>query len=194
MTDSISELVSRIRSMEEELEQELERRRREFRYHIKRGRVIFEREVRQRHQVLRRKLLSYVAGARPLVVVTAPVIYSVIFPFVLLDLFVTLYQAICFPVYGIKKVRRADFITFDRKHLSYLNGLEKLNCMYCSYGNGLLAYSVEIAGRTEKYWCPIKHAKRMAGAHRYYPEFLEYGDAEGYHQRQRSSDTATTRP
>lgn len=194
MSDSISELVDRIRSMEEELEQKLERRRREFRYHIERGRVIFEREVRQRHQMLKRKLLSYVAGARPLVIVTAPVIYSVIIPFVLLDLFVTLYQAICFPVYRIEKVRRADFITFDRRHLSYLNGLEKLNCMYCSYGNGLLAYSAEVAGRTEKYWCPIKHARRMAGVHRYYPEFLEYGDAEGYHKHQRSSDTASTRP
>lgn len=188
MTDSISELVDRIRSMEEELEQKFERRRREFRYHTDRGRVIFEREVLQRHQMLKRKLLSYVAGARPLVVVTAPVIYSVIIPFVLLDLFVTLYQAICFPVYKIEKVRRADFITFDRRHLSYLNGLEKLNCMYCSYGNGLLAYSVEIAGRTEKYWCPIKHARRMAGVHRYYPAFLEYGDAEAYHKQQRLSD------
>lgn len=194
MTDSISDLVKRIRSMEDELEQELERRRQEFRYHIERGRVIFEREVRQRHQALKRKLVSYVAGARPLVVLTTPVIYSLIFPFVLLDLFVTMYQAICFPVYRIEKVRRADYITFDRKHLSYLNGLEKLNCMYCSYCNGLLSYSVEIAGRTEKHWCPIKHAKRMAGVHRYYPEFLEYGDAEGYLRHLRSTNSAVTRP
>jgi hypothetical protein len=176
LTDSITNLLKRIRSMEDELEQELERRRHEFRYHIEQGRVIFEREVRQRHQALKQKLLSYVAGARPLVVLTAPVIYLVIV------------QAICFSVYRIEKVRRADYITFDRKHLSYLNRLEKLNCIYCSYGNGLLAYAVEIAGRTEKHWCPIKHAKRIAGLHRYYPEFLEYGDAEGYQRKQRSSD------
>jgi hypothetical protein len=188
LTDSITNLLKRIRSMEDELEQELERRRHEFRYHIEQGRVIFEREVRQRHQALKQKLLSYVAGARPLVVLTAPVIYLVIVPFVLLDLFMTIYQAICFSVYRIEKVRRADYITFDRKHLSYLNRLEKLNCIYCSYGNGLLAYAVEIAGRTEKHWCPIKHAKRIAGLHRYYPEFLEYGDAEGYQRQQRSSD------
>ena len=78
------------------------------------------------------------AGARPMVILTAPVIYSVIIPFVLLDLFVSLYQAVCFPVYGIEKVRRRDYIAYDRKHLSYLNGFEKLNCVYCAYGNGLL--------------------------------------------------------
>lgn len=190
MIDNITDLVLRIRNMEDELEQELERRRHDFRYHIEQGRIIFEREVLKRHEALKRELLSYVAGARPLVVLTAPIIYSLIVPFALLDLFVTIYQTICFPVYRIEKVRRTDYITFDRKHLSYLNGLEKLNCMYCSYGNGLLAYAVEIAGRTEKHWCPIKHAKRMAGVHRHYPEFLEYGDAEGYQRQQRSSDSA----
>ena len=193
MTDTITDLVNRIRNMQDELEEELERRRHEFRYQIERGRVIFEREVRLRHQALRQKLLSYVAGARPLVMLTAPVIYSVIVPFVLLDLFVTIYQIICFPIYRIEKVQRADYISFDRKHLSYLNGLEKLNCMYCSYGNGLLSYSVEIAGRTEKHWCPIKHAKRLAGVHRHYSEFLEYGDAEGYQRQQKSPDPAAAR-
>ena len=96
----------------------------------------------------------------------------------------TLYQAVCFPVYRIEKVRRADYISIDRHHLAYLNGLEKLNCMYCGYGNGLLAYASEIAARTEAYWCPIKHARRMEGTHRHYPEFLEYGDAEGFKRKQ----------
>ena len=185
MTDRVDELLKRISSMENDLAQELDRRRDKFRYRIAQGRVIFDREVRQRHRALKQKLWSYVAGARPLVVLTAPVIYSVIIPFLLLDLFVTLYQTICFPVYRIEKVRRGDYICFDRKHLSYLNGLEKLNCLYCSYGNGLLAYAVEIAGRTERHWCPIKHAKSVAGVHQYYPAFLEYGDAEGYQRQQK---------
>ncbi|MBN8910922.1 MAG: hypothetical protein J0H65_02475, partial [Rhizobiales bacterium] len=37
--------------------------------------------------------------------------------------------------------------------------------------------------RTEVYWCPIKHARRTAGAHQYYREFVDYGDAEAYRQR-----------
>lgn len=185
MTDRLDDLLIRMRALEDELEEEFERRRRAFKYRIERRRVVFEQDIQQQHEVLKQKLASYLAEARPLVVLTAPVIYSVIIPFVLLDIFVTMYQAICFPAYRIEKVRRADYITFDRRHLSYLNGLEKLNCIYCSYGNGLLAYTREIAGRTEKHWCPIKHAKRMEGMHAHYPEFVDFGDAEGFQQTKR---------
>ena len=111
---------------------------------------------------------------------TAPVIYSLIVPLVLLDAFVSIYQAICFPVYHIPKVRRRDYLVFDRHHLAYLNALEKFNCAYCSYANGLIAYVREIAARTEQYWCPIKHARRMVGAHSAYTMFEDYGDGSGY--------------
>ena len=67
-----------------------------------------------------------------------------IIPFVLLDLFVTVYQTVCFPVYGVPKARRSDYVAIDRKKLCYLNALEGINCLYCSYGNGVLAYAVEI--------------------------------------------------
>ena len=185
MTDRVASLIAQIRALEDELEDEFERRRSTFSYEVKRSRVVFEQGVQQKNRELRQKLVSYLAEAHPLVVLTSPFIYAVIIPFVLLDIFVSIYQAVCFPVYRIEKVKRADYITFDRKHLSYLNGLEKLNCMYCSYGNGLLAYAREIAGRTEAYWCPIKHAKRMAGLHAHYPEFVEYGDAEAYQETKR---------
>lgn len=70
-------------------------------------------------------------------------------PSVLLDVFVTIYQWICLPFYRINKVQRGDYIMFERKHLYFLNGNEELSCLYCSYGNGLLTYACEIAGRTE---------------------------------------------
>ncbi|SFA68998.1 hypothetical protein SAMN05421688_0072 [Poseidonocella pacifica] len=183
MSDKVSNLVERIHALQDELEEEFGRRRSAFEYRLESGRVVFEKEVRQRHKALQQRLSSYLAQARPLVVLTAPVIYSVIVPLVLLDIFVTVYQAICFPVYRIEKVRRAEYISLDRRHLAYLNGLEKLNCAYCGYGNGLLAYAREIAARTEQYWCPIKHAKHMAGRHSHYPDFVEYGDAHGYQNR-----------
>ena len=43
-------------------------------------------------------LAPYVRGASPRSVVTAPLIYSLTLPLALLDLFVTVYQRICFPV------------------------------------------------------------------------------------------------
>jgi hypothetical protein len=41
-------------------------------------------------------LFHYVIHARPLVALTAPLIYAMIVPFLLLDLGVTLYQLLCF--------------------------------------------------------------------------------------------------
>jgi hypothetical protein len=184
MNPQIAALVAKIQVLESELEAELAKRRAELRIGLEHGRVAFEAELLRRHRELRTRLSTYILHARPLVVLTAPVIYSLIVPLVLLDLLVTLYQAVCFPVYGIAKVRRADYLVFDRGHLAYLNALEKLNCAYCSYANGLIAYVREIAARTEQYWCPIKHARRVVGAHALYAQFEDYGDAEGYRRRQ----------
>jgi hypothetical protein len=104
-------------------------------------------------------------------------------PLLLLDLLVTLHQHACFRIYGISRVRRADYIALDRHRLSYLNGVEKLNCIYCGYGNGVIAYAREIASRTEQYWCPIKHARNVRSPHSRYSRFVAYGDAQGYRDK-----------
>lgn len=181
--DRLLDLVERGKAIEAQLQQELDRRRAAFRFRMEKRKVVFEQDIRARHDELRRKFWSYVRDARLLVVLTAPVIYAMIIPLVLLDLFVMLYQTVCFPVYGIEKVRRSDYIIFDHQYLHYLNGIEKLNCLYCSYGNGLIAFVREIAGRTERHWCPIKHARRMTDPHRHYLHFSEYGDAVAYQAR-----------
>jgi len=183
MNPQINELIGKIKLLESELDAELARRSAELRFGMEHGRIAFEGELLRRHRELRQKLLPYIVHANPLVILMAPVIYAGIVPFLLLDLFVTVYQAVCFPIYGIAKVRRADYLVFDRHHLAYLNALEKLNCAYCSYANGLIAYVREIAARTEQYWCPIKHARRVIGAHARYAAFDDYGDGEGYQQR-----------
>ena len=144
------------------------------------GKVWFSKEMKREHRRLKTSLFRYISHSRLLVVVTAPLIYACAVPFALLDLLITLYQAVCFPIYGIPKARRRDYIAIDRHKLRYLNVLERLNCMYCSYANGLLAYAVEIAGRTEQHWCPIKHARRIQHAHDRYSHFLPYADASAY--------------
>lgn len=183
MTPHIAALMDKIHALESELDAELAKRRAELRIGLEHGRIAFEEELLRRHRELRRRLLPYVFGANPLVILTAPVIYAGIIPFLLLDLFVSAYQAVCFPIYGIAKIKRADYLVFDRHHLAYLNALEKLNCAYCSYANGLIAYTREIAARTEQYWCPIKHARRVIGTHARYAMFDDYGDAEGYQEQ-----------
>ena len=197
MNPQIATLVERIKSLEAELDAELGKRRAELHIGLERGRIVFEQELLRRHRELQVKLSTYLLRARPLVVLTAPVIYFLIVPLVILDVFVSLYQAVCFPVYGIAKARRRDYFAFDRAHLGYLNALEKLNCAYCSYANGLIAYVREIASRTEEYWCPIKHARRVVGTHARYSGFEDFGDGEGYRgqlDRHRSSVKADGDP
>ena len=190
MNEQFTAPTKKIGALEVELEAEFTKRRAGLRFGLEQGRVIFEEEIVRRHWELRTGLLRYIIQARPLVVLTAPVIYGPIVPLVLLELSVMLYQAICFPAYGIVKVRRRDYLVFDRGQLAYLNALEKLNCAYCSYANGLIAFVREVAARTEQYWCPNKHARRLIAAHNYYAEFIDYGDAEAYRRRIAEMTTA----
>ncbi len=118
-----------------------------------------------------------------MVALTAPIIYSMIIPALILDLFVSAYQSICFPVYGIQKVNREKYIVMDRHKLSYLNSMQKLNCLYCGYFNGLIGYVREIAARTEQYWCPIKHLTRREGSHSKYKNFADYGDEKNFRKK-----------
>lgn len=183
MENRIQELIEKIKGLEKELTEEIQQREEEFAYKIKGRRVIFSREVRQRHRLLAMTIRRFLRQSSLLAILTAPVIWACLLPAVLLDLFVSIYHAICFPVYGIPKVKRGDYIVIDRHALGYLNAIEKLNCLYCGYVNGLLGYSREIAARTEQYWCPIKHARKVAAIHSRYRRFLEYGDAENYRRR-----------
>jgi hypothetical protein len=119
-------------------------------------------------------------SSRFLVILTTPVIWMCIIPIFLVDVIGSFYQAICFPIYGIPKVKRRDYLAFDRHRLTYLNWAEKFNCDYCAYANGILAYFTEIAARTEQHWCPIKHAGCVKCAHSRYKNFFDFGDAEKY--------------
>jgi len=180
---AIDAIREKIHALELELEAEFAKRRAGLGYGLERGRVQFEAEVKRRFEEMRISLWRYVSRARLMVVLTAPVIYSLIVPIAILDLWVSLYQAICFRAYGIQPVKRSAYLVFDRAGLPYLNALEKLNCAYCSYANGVIAYVSEVAGRTEQYWCPIKHARRVVGAHARYAMFEEYGNGAQYHDR-----------
>ena len=180
MTRRTDDLLDQIAALEREFEHELNRARVEFRYRIDAGRVRFAREVRLLHRRARQGIPRFLRESSILNLVTAPIIYSMIVPIGLLDFWITLYQVVCFRAYGIARVRRSTYIVIDRHHLAYLNAIEKLNCVFCGYANGVFAYVREIAGRTEQYWCPIRHAKRVHAPHTHYRHFVDYADAEGY--------------
>jgi hypothetical protein len=178
------EILHRLGLVQQELDGELDRLladgRKRFGYTLERGRVVFEQGMRGLHLQQRTGIWAYIRHAPIRIIVTAPVIYGLIIPLVLLDLALMVFQQICFRAYGVALVRRRDYLVIDRHRLSYLNGIEKLNCVYCGYANQLLEYAREVAGRTEQFWCPIKHARRSPDPHRHMPQFVDYGDADGY--------------
>lgn len=185
--NSYQETLAKIRDLQDQLEQQfdllLSEKRAQFKYRFKKGRVIFEKGVHDLQKKYRTDIWTYIKGTHPLFILTSPIIYGVIIPLTFLDISVFIYQQICFRVYGIPIVPRSDYIVIDRQHLDYLNGIEKFNCMYCGYGNGLIEHVREVFARTEQYWCPIKHARRAKKTHPYMEKFADYGNAEIYHEK-----------
>jgi len=180
MNDRIQNLLNQMAALEDELHTAIAEQQTSMFFQIKGKRIEFERSIKQAHKRLKTGFFRWLVTNRPQNLITGPIIYGMIIPLVILDLFVSFYQAACFPIYKIAKVRRADYIVLDRQHLEYLNFIEKFHCTYCAYGTGLIAYMYEIVARTEQYFCPIKHARKILGTHARYASFLDYGEATGY--------------
>ena len=183
MNDRIAQLLAQMATLEEDLRTAVQEQESKMFFQINGKRVEFERTVKDAHRKLKTNFFRWLVTNRPQNLITGPIIYAMIVPLVIADCFITFYQFTCFPVYGIKKVRRGDYIIFDRQQLSYLNFIEKFHCSYCAYGSGMIAYISEIVARTEQYFCPIKHARKVLSSHGRYAHFLDYGDAEDYQAR-----------
>lgn len=180
MQSRINELLNQIHQLEDQLEDVLKNHEVEFFYRLDGTRVRFEESVRRAHQKLRIGIFRWLGQSELRNVLSAPFIYGMIVPFAVLDASLWLYQQVCFRLYRVPRVRRSRYIFLDRHQLAYLNGIEKFNCIYCGYGNGLMGYAREIVARTEQYWCPVKHARRILDPHRRYARFAEFGDSEAY--------------
>ena len=177
----ILELLNQMKVIEKELNEIIHQQEIQFNYQLKGKKVEFESSIKEAHKKLKIGLIHWFSK-RPINLLTGPIIYSMIVPMLILDVCISFYQLTCFPIYEIKLVKRRDYMSFDRHHLHYLNWIEKFHCSYCAYGAGLLAYITEIVARTEQYFCPIKHARKVMGTHSRYIKFLAYGDAKNYQE------------
>lgn len=178
--ERLQELIEKMKVLESELSVEMQKKQEEFFYKIKGKRVLFEDATSKYHRTLVTNIHTYLLNATVLNILTAPIIWSCLIPAAFLDLIVTLYQTLYFPIYNIPKVDRSEHVIIDHHKLEYLNAFEKINCVYCSYFNGVISYVQEVAARTEQYWCPIKHARKIKIIHSRYKKFFEYGDADNY--------------
>ncbi len=118
-------------------------------------------------------------------IIVIPLISTVIIPLVIMDIWIEIYHRICFPLCKMPYIKRRNYIKItDRAKLQYLNWLQKIYCMYCGYGNGVIRYWAQIAGETERYWCGIQHKKEP---HFVTPEhqkdFSKYGDEKEFKEK-----------
>jgi hypothetical protein len=146
---------------------------------------IFE-ELKKRHDKMKKWRISVPKTIFPIkltYVLSMPFIYGMIIPGLIFHIGLEIYHQICFRIYGIPRVKPGDYFIYDRHLLPYLNWFEKINCIYCSYFNNLLRYATEIAGRTERYWCPIKYATRLTEPHSQYDKFVNFLDAETFREK-----------
>ena len=189
MNEQIRQILSQITELEDDLLKLIHEQQAEFNYRIEGTKILFEKNIRKAQRQLKTGIFSFIRHSQPRNVITAPVVYSVIIPLLILDAWISLYQFLCFPLYRIQKVCRSRYIVIDRHSLSYLNSIEKMNCIYCGYAGGVFAYAREIAARTEQFWCPIKHARKILDPHRRYAHFTDFGHAEEYKEAHKNLRT-----
>jgi hypothetical protein len=180
MNENYRRILNRISELEEELQEELNQQKQRMENQIENGKVVFQKRIDHAQKHLKTNVIPWLLNSKTKNLLTIPFIYPLIIPFVFIDVCVSIYQVICFRLYDIKRVKRREYFVFDRHQLSYLNGIEKFNCFYCSYANGVIAYVREIASKTEQYWCPIKHSQVINNPHDRYINFTEYGKDEEY--------------
>ncbi|MDR3558870.1 MAG: hypothetical protein P4L62_04205 [Candidatus Pacebacteria bacterium] len=181
--DKIKEIIEKIDQLNEKLKKEHQRLAEKYGFSVREKGIVFLEKIKARNQKFRVPAWKYVCSKNIRHLISLPFIYVMIFPIFILDIFITLYHAVAFPLYGIPKVKRSDYVVYDRRFLDYLNIVQKVNCLYCSYANGFFAYAMEIAARTERYWCPIKAANKPKVYHDWYKDFADYGSPEEWKQK-----------
>jgi len=182
VNERVQNLLAQISELEDELYTAIHEQQTSLLYRFEGTKVKFEQSFREAQLKLKTGLFRWIGESELRNVVTAPVIYAMIVPFALVDAALTIYQALCFPMYRVKKVKRTSYILIDRHHLPYLNSIEKINCVYCGYVVGVIGYAREISARTEQYWCPVKHAHKVLDPNRRYARYADFGDGENYHK------------
>ncbi len=172
----VDEIVLQIKNLEDELIETLKEKESEFFYKIENEKIKFEKRVIAEGRSKIISSIKYLSSFSVLAILTIPFIWAMIIPIMFADILVTIYQSICFPIYKIPKVKRSEYVILDRYNLFYLDQVEKTNCLYCEYFNGVIAYVREVAARTEQFWCPIKHSKPLKDKHSRYDNFFDFGD------------------
>ena len=176
MKSKINEILKDIDQKMEELLLEYWKLIIKYGFTYKWGKIVFNSDVTMEHRKQKKSVINSILSIRPREIIWIPFIFAMFFPALFLDIMLFIYQNTIFRIYKIPLAIRNNYISYDKWQLDYLNIIQKFNCLYCSYVNWLFAYATEIWWRTEKYWCPIKHATKLPWWHKWEKNFADYWD------------------
>lgn len=114
---------------------------------------------------------------------STPFIYGMIVPMLFFHILIEIYHRVCFYLYDMEYIDYRNHFRFDRHRIGGISPLQKFNCIYCEYGNGLASFTKEVIGKTEAFWCPIKHEDSPESPHAYYQQFMEYGNGRNFEEK-----------
>ena len=180
MKTRIHKLFEDIKHKKDEIALEYEKLKEEYGFRIEWRKIIWNKEKKEELKKEKKSILDSIFSATIREILSIPFIWMMLIPAIFLDIWLLIYQQTALRLYKIPLVKRSDYIIFDRWQLVYLNWIQKIDCLYCSYFNWVMQYSVEIAWRTEKYWCPIKHASKKAWEHAWEEYFADYWDPKWF--------------
>ena len=183
VNDRINLILDKMTELENDLHGELKQREERFQRRFVSSVEEFKKSAQEAQQRIESEASRLFRASFWRHVASVPFIYGMIVPLAFMDLALSIYQHVCFRLYSVPRVRRSDHFIIDRHYLDQLSAIDKLNCVYCGYGNGVFSYGREIISRTEQYWCPIKHAQKTRAESARYNEFLEYGDTDDYPEK-----------
>lgn len=101
MNNTIRQLLAQINALEDELRTALHEQESRLSYEVNGKRVEFERAIRDAHSRLKVGIVRWIIADRPQNLICAPFIYGMIIPLAFFDLCITIYQAVCFPIFRI---------------------------------------------------------------------------------------------
>jgi len=98
MNEQIRQILSQIIELEDDLLKLIQEQQAEFNYRIEGTKVLFEKNIRKAQRRLKTGIFSFIRQSQPRNVVTAPFIYSIIVPLVILDIWIHLVSGDMFPL------------------------------------------------------------------------------------------------
>jgi hypothetical protein len=180
MKSRINKILTEIEQKVKELKVEYSKLMENYKFSFLNWKIIFDKDKKASDKLKKRSFWYSITHTNLREFLSIPFIYAMFLSAILLDISLFIYQQTAMRLYWIPLVKREYYISFDRKELAYLNWVQKFNCLYCSYMNWLFSYAVEIGWRTEKYWCPIKHAKKIKWWHDRERCFADYWDVDWF--------------